>query len=313
MARSWSFPPFRLEVSTGSLWRDDVLVPLPPKPFAVLAALVAQAGQVVTKEALFAAAWPDTAVTDGVLKGCIRQIRQALEAQEQTTPYIATVHRRGYRFCAPVTPVEAPGAGAMPDGRFAASAPRAPSAVVAAPPAVLVGREGELAQLQQWWAQACQGRRQVGFITGEAGIGKTALVDAFVAQIAATAAVWSARGQCIEHYGAGEAYLPLLEALGQLGRGPDGARVVALLRQQAPSWLLELPSLMPEVDYEAVQRRAGGATRERMLRELAEAVEALTAEHPLILILEDLPWSDGATLGWLVAAAAEQAVEQVEQ
>jgi hypothetical protein len=50
-----------------------------------------------------------------------------------------------------------------------------------------------------------------------------------------------------------------------------------------------------------------------MLRELAEAVEALTAEHPPILILEDLPWSDGATLGWLVAAAAEQAVEQVEQ
>ena len=67
MAQAWSFPPFRLEVSTGSLWRDDVLVPLPPKPFAVLAALVAQAGQVVTKEALFAAAWPDTAVTDGVL------------------------------------------------------------------------------------------------------------------------------------------------------------------------------------------------------------------------------------------------------
>jgi DNA-binding winged helix-turn-helix (wHTH) protein len=76
---SWSFPPFRLDPATGSLWRDDQLVPLPPKPLAVLTALVAQAGQVVTKEALLDAVWPTTAVTEGVLKGCIRQIRQVLD------------------------------------------------------------------------------------------------------------------------------------------------------------------------------------------------------------------------------------------
>jgi DNA-binding winged helix-turn-helix (wHTH) protein len=214
MARSWSFPPFRLDLDTGSVWREDELVPLPPKPFAVLAALVAHAGQVVTKEALFEAAWPDTAVTDGVLKGCIRQIRHALGERAGTASYIITVHRRGYRFCVPVTPIEGTVSGAVPDGRFAAIGALAPSPVMAASPSGLVGREAELAQLQRWWAQACQGRRQVVFITGEAGIGKTTLVDAFVAQMAATAAVWSARGQCIEHYGAGEAYLPLLEALG---------------------------------------------------------------------------------------------------
>ena len=303
MARSWSFPPFRLDLDTGSLWRDDTLVPLPPKAVAVLAALVAQAGQVVTKEALFAAAWPETAVTDGVLKGCIRQIRRALGERGRTARYIATVHWRGYRFCAPVTPVEAPGSGAVPDGRGAATAPHAPSPVVAASPAGLVGRAAELAQLQQRWAQACEGRRQVVFVTGEAGIGKTTLVDAFVAQLAATAAVWSARGQCIEHYGAGEAYLPLLEALGQLGRGPGGAHVVALLRQVAPTWLLQLPSLVPEAAHEAVQRRAGGAMRERMLRELAEAVEGLTAQRPLVLVLEDLHWSDYATMDWLALVA----------
>jgi len=311
MARAWSFPPFRLEVDTGSLWRDDTLVPLPPKAVAVLAALVAQAGQVVTKEALFAAAWPDTAVTSGVLKGCIRQIRRALGERGKTAQYIATVHWRGYRFCAPVTPVEAPASGAGVERRGAAMDLRAPSPVVAASPAGLVGREAELAQLQQCWVQACQGRRQVVFITGEAGIGKTTLVDAFVAQLAATAVVWSARGQCIEHYGAGEAYLPLLEALGQLGRWPDGAHLVALLHQVAPTWLLHMPSLVPEAEYEAVQRRAGGTTRERMLRELAEAVEALTAEHPLILILEDLHWSDGATVDWLAAVARRRAAARL--
>ena len=166
-----------------------------------------------------------------------------------------------------------------------------------------MGREGELAQLHRWWAQARQGTRQVVFVTGEAGIGKTTLVDAFVAQMAATEAVWSARGQCIEHHGAGEPYLPLLEALGQLGRGSHGASVMALLQQYAPSWLVHLPALVPAADYEVVQQRAGGATRERMLRELAEAVEGLTALRPVVLVLEDLHWSDGATLDWLAYVA----------
>src|SRR5918996_4991982 len=106
MALSWGFPPFRLDLGTGNSGRDDALVPLPPKPFAVLATLVARAGQVVTKEALFAAAWPDTAVTDGVLKGCIRQIRRALGERAGAASSIATVHRRGYRWCGPVTPLE---------------------------------------------------------------------------------------------------------------------------------------------------------------------------------------------------------------
>ena len=310
-ALSWGFPPIRLDLGTGSLWRDDALVPLPPKPFAVLATLVAHAGQVVTKEALFAAAWPDTAVTDGVLKGCIRQIRRALGERAGMASSIATVHRRGYRFCLPVTPIEAPLSGAGPDERFVAIGPLAPSPVAAASPPGLVGREAELEQLRQWWAEACQGRRQVVFITGEAGIGKTTLVDAFVAQVVATEVVWSARGQSIEHYGAGEAYLPLLEALGQLGRGPDGARLVALLHQAAPTWLVHLPGLVPATDYEAVQRRAGGATRERMLRELTEAVEGLTAQRPLVLVLEDLHWSDGATLDWLAAVARRRAAARL--
>src|SRR6185503_15246526 len=108
----------------------------------------------------------------------------------------------------------------------------------------LVAREAEVALLHQWFTNALQGKRHLGFITGEAGIGKTSLVDTFVAQVAGQAPLWIGRGQCIEQYGAGEAYLPLLEALGQMGRTLDGPQLVALLRQQAPSWLLQLPALM---------------------------------------------------------------------
>jgi predicted ATPase len=167
----------------------------------------------------------------------------------------------------------------------------------------MVAREAELAQLHELWTQARQGTRQVVFVTGEAGIGKATLVDAFVAQVVATEAVWFGRGQCIEQYGAGEAYLPLLEALGQLGRGPEGSRLVELLRQQAPSWLLQMPALLPATEYAALHQRSTGTTRERMLRELAEAVETLSRAHPLLLVLEDLHWSDYATMDWLALVA----------
>ena len=170
-------------------------------------------------------------------------------------------------------------------------------------PGLLVGRDAEFTALQQCWAQAQQGIRQVVLVTGEAGIGKTTLVDGWVAQVVASNGLWLGRGQCIEQHAAGEAYLPLLEALGRLGRGPEGAHLVQVLHQQAPSWLVHLPALVPPEVFEALERRAGGTTRERMLRELAEAVEVLTAERPLVLVLEDLHWCDVSTLDWLAYVA----------
>ena len=99
----WHFGPFRLDRTRACLWQDDELIPLRPKTFGVLATLVVHAGQVVTKETLLDAVWPDTAVSDTVLKVCLREIRQALGDAATAPAYVATVHRRGYRFIAPVT------------------------------------------------------------------------------------------------------------------------------------------------------------------------------------------------------------------
>jgi hypothetical protein len=98
-----------------------------------------------------------------------------------------------------------------------------------------------LQRLGEAWARARQGQRQVVWVTGEAGIGKTTVVEAFRAAVASDPAVWLAAGQCVEHYGTGEAYLPVLEALGQLCRGAGGERLVTLLRQHAPTWLGRCP------------------------------------------------------------------------
>ena len=115
-----------------------------------------------------------------------------------------------------------------------------------------------------------------------------------------------ARGQCIEHYGAGEAYLPVLEALGGCVEKQNGNEIIALLRQHAPSWLVQMPSLLSTEQLEELQRRTAGVTRERMLRELAEALEVITAERPLVLVLEDLHWSDVSTLDLLSMLARRQ-------
>src|SRR5262249_37445491 len=144
------------------------------------------------------------------------------------------------------------------------------------------------------------GRRQLVLVTGEAGIGKTTLVEAFLARLYASEELRIGRGQCVEHYGAGEAYLPILEALGRMAREPGGDALVLTLRQDAATRLAEL---LGDEDLEAVQRRARGTTRERMLRELIEALDVVSSEVPLVFVLEDLHWSDSATVDLLAMLA----------
>src|SRR5262245_25766042 len=302
----WHFGPFRLDRANARLWRAEQPVTLRPKTFEVLVYLVTHAGQLVTKEALLDAIWPETVVGEGVLKTSMTELRKALGETAKAPQWIATVHRRGYRFVAPMTlgeslPLEEGPTPPLTPLPAPAPVPALPPLPVSAAPPIpcLVARAADLATLHRRSPTARQGERQLGFIAGEAGIGKTILVDTFVTQLAGQDPLWLGHGQCIEQYGAGEAYLPLLEALGQMGRTPAGPQLVALLHQQAPSWLLQLPALLAPAEYEALQRYAGGSTRERMLRELAEAVEVLTATRPCVLVLEDLHWSDTATIAWL--------------
>ena len=276
--------PVRLDLTNACLWRGARRITLRPKTFAVLRCLLAHRGQLVTKAALLDTVWPEITVNDVALMICIRELRQALGDDPKAPRFIETLHRRGYRFIGDL-PVTAHPSGSLP------SAVHNP-----VPP---VGREAELTRLHAWLATARRGVRQVGFVTGEAGLGKTTLVEAFAAELGSQGPLWIGHGQCVEHYGAGEAYLPVLEALGRLCRGPGGKELVALLGQQAPTWLVQMPGLVRTADLETLRRRIVGATRERMLRELAEALDLLTARQPLVLVLEDLHWSDPSTLDLL--------------
>ena len=168
-------------------------------------------------------------------------------------------------------------------------------------PSNLVGRTAEMAELQRRFGLALSGQRQLIFVTGEPGIGKSMLASAFTERVDRDH-VKVAQGQCLDHHGAGEPYLPLIEALTRLAAASDGARIKTALAMHAPSWLAQMPSLWSRSDRRALETR-GRATRERMLRELTHAVEAISSDSPLVLTLEDVHWSDASTLDWLVHVA----------
>jgi DNA-binding winged helix-turn-helix (wHTH) protein/tetratricopeptide (TPR) repeat protein len=285
------FSPFRLDPLNAQLWRGDQEISLRRKTFDVLYYLVDHPGQLVTKAALLDAVWADVTVSDSMPAVCVFELRKALGDEAGTPRFIETVHRRGYRFIAKVTTAAAPEVNLKP--------PLVPKH----PKPIIVGREQELAQLRRWYSQILGGERLVAFVAGEAGIGKTTFVEAFLDSIAQEGAVRMGRGQCVEQYGAGEPYMPVLEALSRLGREPGGERLVEVLNRFAPTWLAQMPALLEPDELARLQGQNQGVTQQRMLREMAQALEALVAEVPLVLLLEDLHWSDFSTLGLISAVA----------
>ena len=298
--------PFSLDLDNQCLWRGAEAINLRPKAFGVLNYLLERRGQLVTKEELLNAVWPETFVGDAVLKVTIRQLREALDDDPKAPRFIETAHRRGYRFIGQIAEMRQSRAG---DKEIASIKDISPSPVHAASHSGVVGRSGALSRMRSSLEKMLGGERQVVFVAGEAGIGKSALVDTFARSIASDKAIRIGRGQCLEHFGTSEAFLPVLEAIGRLCR--EQGRVVDVLRAHAPMWLLQMPSLVSASDRQLLSREVFGATRERMLREMGEALEALTADLPLVLILEDLHWSDYSTLDLISYLARQRQAAQL--
>lgn len=290
------FAAFRLELANQRLVGPQGEIPLRPKAFAVLRFLAEHPDQLVTKAALLDACWPSVSVGDAVLKGCIREVREALADNAAAPSIIKTCNRLGYRF---IATIERPTAGTMSPPPPTESAPNGRSrAAGSGLPAFpwLLQRELELSRLAARFERAQAGIIQTVLINGEAGAGKTALLESFLHALQLDGAPLVARGQCIEQHGGGESYLPVFAALSDLSSqlGPEG--MSKLLLKHAPSWLLQLPSLASGISSAHLQREALGAGRDRMLREGVDALLSLSQEQCLILVLEDLHWADAATI-----------------
>ena len=270
------FDRFELDQTNARLLRDGSPLTLAPTPFAVLCALARNPGALLTKQSLLDEVWGHQFVSESVLKTVISELRTTLHDDARKPRFIETVSRRGYRFIATTTPAARSLPGAAPGGSG---------------PGLFIGRADALTRLHGAWDRACTGRRAIVWVAGEPGIGKTTLIEHFLATLGDAVV---ARGQCVEHYGAGEPYLPVLEALSALCR--TDATLVALLRSVAPTWLLQLPWLSTAEEREALRRDLAGVSPDRMLREMGELLDRAGELRPLLLVTEDLHWSDRATI-----------------
>lgn len=290
------FPPFRLDTDNQCLWRGNQRVVLTPKAFAVLCYLVDRSGRLVSQNELLDSLWPDTFVQPEVLKTHILDVRTALGDSAKNPLFIETMPRRGYRFIANVHEIAL-----------------APQVIMPRPgPAKFIGRAKELELLHSALESAKNGIRQIVFVGGEIGVGKTTLTEMFEQGVAShSPGIQVIRGQCVEGHGIQEPYYPVLEALGILLRGPDSERLVELLAARAPTWLAQFPSLLKPEHREMLQHEIMGATKERMVREICEALEAITANKSLVLILEDVHWVDSSTVDLLEILAGRRIRQQL--
>jgi DNA-binding winged helix-turn-helix (wHTH) protein/tetratricopeptide (TPR) repeat protein len=305
-----SFTPYELDEANARLSHDGNAVPLTPKAFAVLCALARQPGKLVTKGDLLDAVWGHRHVSESVLKTVVSELRTAMGDDAKQPRFIETVPRRGYRFAAAVS--TSTGTGTAAGMGTAAGSDASESAAGSESPAAggkqlsegesdkflfggarPIGRRPELARALAGWTRivAGAGARRIVWITGEAGIGKSTLIDLLAAEASPSNI---ARGHCVEQFGSTEPYLPVLEALGDLCRVNPALR--PLMRSVAPTWLVQMPWLCSEAERVDLQRELSGSHPDRMLREFCELVDRYTPEAPLLLVTEDLHWSDHATI-----------------
>ena len=305
---TFRFGHHRLDLVHQRLWCGDETVPLRLKPWLVLVYLLQRPGRLVPAAELLDAVWPQAAVTPKALTNCIVELRRALGDAPASPRIIQTVHRRGYRLGVPVhggaLPAPVP---AVPSAAVVPAVPAAPSPAHWAPalPAAastrcFVGRDSELALLLQLQARSLAGQHQLALLGADPGLGKTALIEAFVARRSdAAPPALLAWGQCVEQASEHEAFGPVLRLLSDLAAGPAAALVMPLLRRFAPSWLVQMPWLVADSELQDLRRGLIGTGSGRMLRECCALLVALSQQQPLVVVLEDLHWSDSATIDLL--------------
>ncbi len=276
----YRFGDFELDADLYQLRREKQLVEIGPKAFDLLLYLIRHPQRIVSRAELVREVWHAEAVSDSSVPTCITAVRRAIGDDAATPTFIETVRGRGYRFV-----VEVASTGGPP---IRSSEPSQKQGKT------FVGRQAELDSLAAGLARALSGVPQTFLLLGEAGIGKTRLVDEFARQSEERGAR-ALVGRCREDAGA-PAFWPWVQilrshieldskiALKHLG--PQAAVIFQILPELSRSF----PDLVPLPEVGAEQARF------RLLDAMTSFFQASAKDRPLVLVIDDLHRADAASL-----------------
>lgn len=278
MHRVLSFGDFQLDREAGRLLRGGEPIAIRKKVWDALCLLIERRGALVSADEMLRVVWQGVPVSSQSVGNLVHELRKVLGDRTSSPRYLVTIPARGFRFVAEVHEVAAP---SNADG--------------------FVGRAEELARLDAAWTRVLAGDRHLVALVGEAGVGKTRLVDRFVQSISAEGdlAPTILVGRCVAREGGGEAYLPVFDMLDgwRQAVGPDDRTLVAHLRDAAPHWSRHIAWAGGRATANALTTVE--ARPERMQREMASVFERAAEDRPIILVFEDVHWADRSTIDFI--------------
>ncbi|HEY2382748.1 MAG TPA: AAA family ATPase [Terriglobia bacterium] len=272
----FEFDNFRVDTGQFILTKAGRSTPITPTVFKILVALLERAGEIVTKEQLMKQVWPDSFVEEGNLNRNISTLRKALGERPKDHKYVETVPKTGYRFIATVR------------SSLYEQAAAASRTVDSGTLHHVVGRDEEKKQLRSAYDLARDGHGGVVAVSGDVGLGKTALVDVFLQDLIKDGETFHlARSRCSESLIEVEPFMPWIEALSAIAKTPS---IAGIMQNTAPTWHREIS-------------HTGSGCARRMKRELLDFCSELPPAHPLVVVIDDFQFSDNGSVDLLTFLA----------
>lgn len=267
----YCFGRYRLDISARTVLCANDPCHLTPLEFEILKALVLANGSTLSRHALIDAVWPydKPAEPEANLYQHLRSLRKKLPRDNSSEGWIKNIHGRGYCLAQ-------------------AAQKQSYQNMVGIEPKFLVGRDDAIATLDTHFQRALAGEGHMICVIAEPGVGKTALIEAFLSKACGLSGMHVGKGQCRLQLQSAQPYQAWFDIVAGLASADEDVR--RLLQSTASHWWNQL---------QGSERSEQSATLSTLRRELERFLAALTASRPVILFIDDLHWADAATIDLL--------------
>ena len=285
----YAFGQFRLQTDTHLLWYESSTIRLQRKTYQLLLYFLQSNGRLISKQELFKEVWEGRIVEDSAVRLAVNTLRKALKDETKTPRYISTTCKCGYRFLPYVLIVSDPN-----NGKAFLNEAESYKAFQSSEDTAFV-YDKELKALRKIFTDTLSGKRNLLLLRGASGLGKTSLLERFLADLSSLD-YGSLRARCVPLHKTVEPFFPLLEALERKCHLSTSKYYLELLQQIAPTWLQLIPGILSHSIAACTKPDLVHAYTGLMLREGADFFEVIASESPFILVIDNAHWCDDFTL-----------------